>query len=129
MANVTVDVREWKDEIVFLHKVRAGAADRSYGIHVARLAGLPEAVTRRAGEILKILEEDREQGRSAAALDELPLFAAVAQSSPSAASAPPQEAEAAPAWLDALDNLNPDEMTPRQALEALYRLKGLRAGE
>jgi DNA mismatch repair protein MutS len=129
VANVTVDVREWKDEIVFLHKVRAGAADRSYGIHVARLAGLPEAVTRRAGEILKILEEDREQGRSAAALDELPLFAAVAQSSPSAASAPPQEAEAAPAWLDALDNLNPDEMTPRQALEALYRLKGLRAGE
>jgi DNA mismatch repair protein MutS len=129
VANVTVDVREWKDEIVFLHKVRAGAADRSYGIHVARLAGLPEAVTRRAGEILKILEEDREQGRSAAALDELPLFAAVAQSAQPAPSSPPPEAEAAPAWLDALDALNPDEMTPRQALEALYRLKGLRAGE
>ncbi len=118
VANVTVDVKEWKEEIVFLHKVRAGAADRSYGIHVARLAGLPDAVTCRAGEILKILETDRENSGSSAALDDLPLFAAVKAESP-----PP-----ATPWLDELDGLNPDDMTPRQALDVLYRLKSLRDG-
>ena len=58
VGNVTMDVREWKDEIVFLHKVKAGAADRSYGIQVARLAGLPASVIRRAREILNGLEQD-----------------------------------------------------------------------
>ena len=66
VANVTVDVKEWKDEIVFLHKVRAGAADRSYGIHVARLAGLPDAVTHRAREILAILEEGKQASNNGA---------------------------------------------------------------
>ncbi len=123
VANVTVDVKEWKEEIVFLHKVRAGAADRSYGIHVARLAGLPDAVTRRAGEILKILETDREKSGSGAALEELPLFAAI-----SAERQPRDEPAPATPWLDELDGLKPDEMTPRQALDALYRLKSLREG-
>ncbi len=124
VANVTVDVKEWKEEIVFLHKVRAGAADRSYGIHVARLAGLPDAVTQRAGEILKILETDREKSGSGAALDELPLFAAIA-----AERTPRDEPPPATPALDELDGLKPDDMTPRQALDALYRLKSLRAGE
>ena len=127
VANVTVDVKEWRDEIVFLHKVRAGAADRSYGIQVARLAGLPEAVTRRAGQILKVLEAERAEGRSPASLEELPLFAAAVRP---AATAPTTAADPPPrAALKALDALNPDELTPRQALDALYRLKSLRADE
>ncbi len=69
VANVTMDVREWRDEIVFLHKVRAGAADRSYGIQVAKLAGLPKPVTKRAGEVLATLEAtDRKSGGTATAL-------------------------------------------------------------
>ncbi len=76
VANFTMDVREWRDEIVFLHKVRSGAADRSYGIQVAKLAGLPKSVTKRAGEVLATLEAtDRKSGGAATALTELPLFA------------------------------------------------------
>ena len=62
VGNVTMDVREWRDEIVFLHKVKPGAADRSYGIQVAKLAGLPKAVTARAAEVLTLLEKTPGQG-------------------------------------------------------------------
>ena len=69
-------VKEWKDTIVFLHEVAPGAADRSYGIHVAKLAGLPKAVIARAQEVLRALEEGREGHKPLARIDDLPLFAA-----------------------------------------------------
>jgi DNA mismatch repair protein MutS len=120
VANVTVDVKEWKDEIVFLHKVRSGAADRSYGIHVARLAGLPNVVTHRAREILSVLEDSRQSGNSAGALEELPLFAA-------SLSKAEQPAGQQPSPLDAaVDDINPDDLTPRAALDLIYQLKRLR---
>jgi DNA mismatch repair protein MutS len=120
VANVTVDVKEWKDEIVFLHKVRAGAADRSYGIHVARLAGLPEAVTHRAKEILAILEEGKQASSNANALDELPLFAA------SLAQAAEPSGSGKGLLDEAVDDINPDDLTPRAALDLIYQLKRLR---
>ncbi len=120
VANVTVDVKEWKDEIVFLHKVRAGAADRSYGIHVARLAGLPDAVTHRAREILAILEEGKQANNNASALEELPLFAA------SLARAAEPTGSQTSALDKAVDAINPDDLTPRAALDLIYQLKRIR---
>src|SRR5690606_24097722 len=77
VANVTMDVKEWHDEIVFLHRVKAGAADRSYGSQVAKLAGLPGAVIARAREVLAVLEKsDRKRGAGNGPLEDLPLFAA-----------------------------------------------------
>jgi DNA mismatch repair protein MutS len=116
VQNATVTVKEWEGEVIFLHEVRLGAADRSYGVQVARLAGLPDAVITRAREVLGLLEQG-EAGKSAKALiDDLPLF--------SAAKPPPPAPKANPA-LDALKDLNPDELTPKEALDALYRLKSL----
>ena len=122
VANATIDVKEWRDDIVFLHKVRPGAADRSYGIQVAKLAGLPRAVIDRATDVLRVLEKaDRKADGASLALDELPLFAA----------ARPQGFAPAPSDLShldrAIDAINPDELTPKAALEALYRLKALRS--
>ncbi|MEO1281885.1 MAG: DNA mismatch repair protein MutS [Pseudomonadota bacterium] len=126
VANVTIDVKEWQDEIVFLHKVKKGAADRSYGIQVAKLAGLPHAVVSRAGEVLKRLEAgDRKEGPARLADDifeDLPLFAATRPTSPAATSTP-DNAE----LIAEINNLQPDELTPRDALDALYRLKSLLA--
>ena len=122
VANVTVDVKEWRDEIVFLHRVKSGAADRSYGIQVAKLAGLPGAVIARAREVLAVLEKsDRKRGSGNGPLEELPLFAAARPSSGGAEPSGPGPVEAA------LDALNPDELTPRAALDALYRLKQIRS--
>jgi DNA mismatch repair protein MutS len=118
VANVTMEVREWRDEIVFLHKVRSGAADRSYGIQVAKLAGLPRQVIKRAAEVLALLEKSGTKTDGAALLDELPLFAARPGAYFSAESGPsPLE--------EALAAINPDELTPKAALEALYKLKEL----
>jgi DNA mismatch repair protein MutS len=119
VANVTMDVKEWRDDIVFLHKVKPGAADRSYGIQVARLAGLPKPVTTRAGEVLALLEKSESKAPDGEALlTDLPLFAAARPKShvPAAAASPVDNALAA---------LNPDELTPKGALDALYRLKEL----
>lgn len=122
VANVTVEVREWHDEIVFLYKVKPGAADRSYGIQVARLAGLPGAVIARAGEVLKLLEQADVKGKGATpSLDDLPLFAAARPKSVT------QDARGPSAVDMALDAINPDELTPRAALDALYKLKAERA--
>ncbi len=111
-----VRAREWKGDLVLLHEVAEGAADRSYGIAVARLAGLPPAVVSRARSVLSKLEAGRDAtGGIAAGLDELPLFAAA-------------EAETATDPIgEALDALEPDRLSPREALDALYHLKRLAA--
>lgn len=120
VANVTMKVREWEGEVVFLHEVGPGAADRSYGIQVARLAGLPEPVIARARQVLAILEQrsagSASSGQRASVLDDLPLFAH--QPAPAPKGKDPLHA--------ALDAVRPDEMTPLQALEALYELKKIR---
>ena len=110
-------VKEWDGEVVFLHEVIAGAADQSYGVHVAKLAGLPPAVVARAQEVLKSLEEGEQSGALARLAEDLPLFSA--QPPKPAPAAGPSAAEAA------LADINPDELSPREALEALYRLKQL----
>jgi DNA mismatch repair protein MutS len=109
-------VKEWQGDVVFLHEVAAGAADRSYGIHVARLAGLPSAVLSRAETVLHSLEKSGAGQTAQKLADDLPLFAAA---KPAPVVCGPSEVE------KAVEDLRPDEMTPRQALEAIYRLKGL----
>jgi len=113
-------VKEWQGEVVFLHEVGPGAADRSYGIHVARLAGLPPAVINRSEGILHLLEKSEQSSAVSKLADDLPLFAAAVKQTP----APTAPAGPSPLEL-ALAQVNPDELTPRQALEELYRLKGL----
>lgn len=122
VTNATVRVTEWNGEVVFLHEVVPGAADRSYGIQVAKLAGLPPAVVERARAILGELEKTEREKPVASLVDDLPLFAApLRRQAPS-----PSPAEPAPdALREALAALDLDEMTPRAALDALYRLKGL----
>ena len=122
LKNVSMRVREWKGGVVFLHEVADGPADRSYGVAVARLAGLPPAVVARAGEVLALLEAQKRDGGE---LDALPLFANAAP--PAAPDQGLTEIEANPA-LATLNELNPDELTPREALDALYRLKSLADG-
>jgi DNA mismatch repair protein MutS len=115
LACVTMRVREWNDTIVFLHEVARGTADRSYGIHVAKLAGLPPAVVARAQEVLAALEEGREGHKPLARIDDLPLFAV----QPAAGPAPKTSAVE-----DELRNISPDALTPKQALDLVYLLKG-----
>ncbi|MEH2521326.1 DNA mismatch repair protein MutS [Bradyrhizobium sp. AZCC 1610] len=118
MFNATVRVKEWQGDVVFLHEVLPGSADRSYGIQVAKLAGLPPAVIARAKSVLAKLEA-QDRGQTARALaDDLPLFAVPSRAA--AEAAPPSEAEQ---MMEAVKALHPDEMSPREALEALYALK------
>jgi DNA mismatch repair protein MutS len=119
VANATVRVKEWEGEVIFLHEVQMGAADRSYGVQVARLAGLPPAVIERAKAVLQALESGDRRGaaRPMALVDDLPLF----RSAPVAAPAPAKPSAAE----DALRAVQPDDLTPKQALEALYALKAL----
>jgi len=114
----TMRVKEWKGDVVFLHEVAPGTADRSYGIHVAKLAGLPAEVTSRAEEVLNILENGDEAGALARLADDLPLFRAVRDRPAPVAAAKESAAEAV------LKAINPDELSPREALELLYRLRG-----
>jgi DNA mismatch repair protein MutS len=113
----SVRVKEWKQEVVFLHEVAEGAAGRSWGVHVAKLAGVPPAVVRRAGALLAALETRAGRLTDAAAL---PLFAAAQ---------PPPNEPAAPSPSDPLREaivaVDPDRLTPREALELAYRLKSL----
>ena len=109
-------VKEWKGEVVFLHEVTAGAADRSYGIQVAKLAGLPAAVIERAKVVLaKLEQEDRAAPKG---FEDLPLFAANYKPAEPHAAADDKLAAAIAA-------LHPDDMSPREAMDALYRLKQL----
>ena len=120
MFNATVRVKEWQGDVVFLHEVLPGSADRSYGIQVAKLAGLPPPVIARAKAVLAKLEA-QDRGQTARALaDDLPLFAVPSRAA--AEPAPPSEADK---LLEAVKALQPDELSPREALEALYRLKSL----
>ncbi len=118
VANVTMRVTEWQGDVVFLHEVVKGAADRSYGIQVARLAGLPPPVIARARAILSELEKTEREKPVAALIDDLPLFAASLRTAPAAVAPGPDPLR------EALAAVNPDELTPREALEVLYRLKG-----
>jgi DNA mismatch repair protein MutS len=107
-------VTDWNGDVVFLHEVARGAADRSYGVQVARLAGLPTNVVERARHILAELEQTDRRAPVERLVADLPLFAL-----PEPAPAPPSFDE----LRKTLNALNPDEMTPREALEALYTLK------
>lgn len=120
LRNATVRVKEWEGEVIFLHEVTAGVADRSYGVQVARLAGLPPAVVERARQILSELERSGQGEKRTAFLDDLPLFSQAARAPAAPAPSPA---------LEALAALDPDALTPREALEALYRLKGLVAAK
>ncbi len=126
-ANATLAVREWEGDVVLLHEVRMGAADRSYGVQVARLAGLPEAVVARAREILGALEEGS-GARQAAATDDLPLFAA---RPPASAPLPARHLPAPRSVVEArLAAAHPDGLSPREALDLVYELAALaRSGE
>ena len=107
-------IKEWEKEIIFLHEVGPGVADRSYGIHVAQMAGLPQAVIARAEQVLATLETKAPQGLAEKRVHALPDFTATV------AAAPPSR----PSERDCmLASLNPDEMTPKEALEWLYKLK------
>ncbi|MBS0284399.1 MAG: DNA mismatch repair protein MutS, partial [Proteobacteria bacterium] len=111
-----VRAREWKGELVLLHEVAEGPADRSYGLAVARLAGMPPATVARAKAVLAKLEAGRAKtGGLAAGLDDLPLFAA----------AMPVEQDEGDAIRREVEGLDVDALTPREALETLYRLKAL----
>lgn len=110
----TVQVKEWKDSIIFMHKVIQGSADRSYGIHVAGLAGIPSPVITRAEELLKILQSEKSHYTQDNTPAALPLFDSAF--TPSQATEP-SEAE------NLLRDTNPDDLTPREALELLYTLK------
>lgn len=114
-------VKEWEGKVVFLHEVAAGAADRSYGIHVAKLAGLPESVVARAEQVLQALEKGEQSGAVTRLVDDLPLFRVACQ--PAIASAPSEIS----AVEKELQMLKPDDLTPREALDVLYRLKAVAA--
>jgi DNA mismatch repair protein MutS len=118
LTNATVAVREWEGDVVFLHEVRRGATDRSYGVQVARLAGLPEAVVARAREVLTRLEAGEADRPGAAALiDDLPLF----RVQPPAPKPVPKASEVEARLRD----IHPDSLTPRDALALMYELRAL----
>jgi DNA mismatch repair protein MutS len=121
LHNATMRVKEWQSEVVFLHEVVPGAADRSYGIQVAKLAGLPASVIERAKLVLAQLEAEDRISPARKLIDDLPLFAA---SRYAAGTTGPEADSGLAALVEALIALNPDEMSPRDALEALYALKG-----
>ena len=116
VACATMRVKEWKDTVVFLHEVAPGAADRSYGIQVAKLAGLPQPVIVRAEAVLRALEEGSEGHKPLARIDDLPLFSETPRVT---AEPPPSEAE------ETLRKVDPDLLSPKEALELIYMLKRL----
>ena len=120
VENATVTVKEWDGDVIFLHEVKRGAADRSYGVQVARLAGLPMAVIERAKVVLEALEAGEREGgaRQKTLIDDLPLFRAI----PVAAPKPVAQASAVEARLK---EVMPDELTPIEALRLVYSLKDL----
>lgn len=119
IVNATVRVKEWEGDVVFLHEVAPGVADRSYGIQVAKLAGLPPAVIERARIVLSELEAANRGSPAQKLADDLPLFSA----------ARPTSAPRKNVLEEALDAVDPDALAPREALDALYKLKALRKSD
>ncbi|EBA14149.1 DNA mismatch repair protein MutS [Roseobacter sp. CCS2] len=117
--NATVTVKEWEGDVIFLHEVKRGTADRSYGVQVARLAGLPPVVVERAKVVLDALEKGEREGGGAqkAIIDDLPLFAATPAPKPAAVKASKVE--------DALKGVFPDDLTPKEALTLIYELRNM----
>jgi DNA mismatch repair protein MutS len=126
LYNATVMVKEWQGDIIFLHEVRKGAVDRSYGVQVARLAGLPDAVIARARDVLQMLQQG-DEGRHdrQAMIDDLPLFSAMPPPPRPTTQAPSAQDMAASEIKDKLRAIHPDQMTARQALDLIYDLKDL----
>ena len=121
VANATVTVKEWEGEVIFLHEVRKGAADRSYGVQVARLAGLPRAVIERAKVVLEALEAGERSGAGQkAVVDDLPLFRAAPEHAP-------RVVAKGSAVEDRLKAVLPDELSPKAALTLVYELRDLLA--
>ncbi len=118
-GNATVAVKEWDGEVIFLHEIRKGAADRSYGVQVARLAGLPDSVVARARVVLDALEKGEREGKAhqKALIDDLPLFSAITSETQISTKSSELETK--------LASLHPDVLTPREALAILYDLKAL----
>jgi DNA mismatch repair protein MutS len=117
LRNATMSVREWDGDVVFLHEVQDGAADRSYGVHVARLAGLPPAVIDRAQNVLQILEQAERSGSGGRALiDDLPLFRVASSPAPQKTASKVEEK---------LRGQSPDQLTPMAALQLVYELHAL----
>ena len=117
LSNVTMKVREWDGEVIFLHEVVSGTADRSYGIQVASLAGLPDAVVHRAKDVLAQLESGERTGSTKNLIDDLPLFSA----EPAPPAKPQKDAESE--LIKALEKISPDDLSPRDALQVLYDLR------
>jgi DNA mismatch repair protein MutS len=116
VSNLSLRAKEWNGDLIFLHEAGPGPADRSYGVQVAKLAGVPMPVVARAKQVLERLEKE---AAGPANLDDLPLFAAVAE----------PETRFGPSKVEeALQVLDIDGMSPREAMDALYRLKGLISG-
>ncbi len=113
----SMQVKEWKGDIIFMHSVGNGTADRSYGIHVAKIAGLPATVINRAEQVLTLLQSDKKSNTPKKLANDLPLF--------SNAPPPPSAAEQNTPLKDLLDTINPDALSPRDALDALYEIKKL----
>jgi DNA mismatch repair protein MutS len=118
VVNLTMRVTDWNGEVVFLHEVLPGAADRSYGIQVAKLAGLPPAVVARAQEILRLLEASDRRTPVETLIADLPLFSHAAQNIAPITSSPPADP-----LRERLAAIDPDALSPREALQALYKLK------
>ncbi len=118
VANATVTVKEWEGDVIFLHEVKRGTADRSYGVQVARLAGLPSVVVDRAKVVLDALEKGEREGKQKAVIDDLPLFSAT-PSAPVPTKTVPSEVEAR------LKDVLPDDLSPKAALDLIYELRGL----
>lgn len=116
----TMRIKEWKGNVIFLHEVIKGTADRSYGIHVGRLAGLPPAVIARAGQVLEQME--KQGSYEINFMNDLPLFALVKKKAEAEKTEPEKISEPSPV-IEALNKIIPDNLTPRQALDELYRLK------
>jgi len=126
----SMQVREWQGDIVFLHRVIAGAADRSYGVHVARLAGLPNKVLGRAEQILAELEAGKHGAVDVGLVaDNLPLFDYTSDDSDHGKKDKRAGGAIPSAVVDAIDAMLPDTLTPREAMDLLYELKSLRASD